>query len=104
MLFRSAHEDAHCNTGEFHLVEAVQQLRNEGGSGTGVIQDLAQSEATEVTNEAIGGCWREGERVAPKPPLEDDYRVAGSYCPYQCESALSSCETRIEEGLQARRR
>lgn len=44
-VYKSTHQDAHRYARELHLVEAVQQLRNEGGSRTGVVQDLPESKA-----------------------------------------------------------
>ena len=93
----TAHEDADGDTCELHLVEAVEQLRDEGRAGRRGIEDVHEAEVSEVANEAIRGRAGEGEGVAPEEPVEDDDGVGSRDCPNEGESGLAPREAGVEE-------
>ena len=53
-----------------YLIERVKKVWNQRGAGTWVGHSLHQAEVAKVTDESVGGGWRESERVAPEVPLK----------------------------------
>ena len=58
--------------GEHHLVEGVEEAGDEGGALGRGSEDFSKAEVGEVADVRVAGFDREGERVAPEVPLEDD--------------------------------
>ncbi|KAI6770237.1 hypothetical protein HG530_004866 [Fusarium avenaceum] len=62
------------DSAEHHLVERVEQSRDEGRSNRGSAPDLHETEVLKVADERVVGGCREGEGETPEVPLEDDDR------------------------------
>lgn len=91
----SAHDKSGCDGAELHLVERVQELRDEGRARRGDGEGVHKTEVVQVTDETVGCSRAEGQRVAPEIPLEDD-DGEGHHCdPNQRKGGFSSGKTRI---------
>ena len=62
-----------CGDGaEHHLVEGVEESRDEWRADRGRAPDVHEAEMMKVTDEGISRVLAEGKRVSPKVPLEND--------------------------------
>lgn len=83
---------------EHHLVKRVEQGGDERRADRGGGPDLHEAKVREVANEAVVGGGAEGEREAPKVPLEDDDAKGHHDYPEHGEGGFAAGETRVEEG------
>ena len=82
---------------ELHLVERVQQLRDQRRTRAGSTKHALETKLVEVADEAV--CrGAERERVTPEVPLEGDDGGREHTRPNQGQSGLSARKTRVEEG------
>lgn len=97
-LSNSTDRESSSDSEEHHLVERVQKSRDERRAGRGSSPDLHETEVTHITDEGVAGGGREGKRVSPEIPLEDDDGKGHHDDPEHGEGGLSAGETGVEEG------
>lgn len=81
-----------------YLVEGVEELGNQGGTGRWCPERVAEAEVVEVADEAVCGGAAESQRVAPEVPLEDNDAEGHHDHPDERQGRLSAGETGVEEG------
>lgn len=86
-------EGLSCN----HLVESIEQLRNQWAARTRRSQSVHQSKMLQVSDKPTNPRGRKGERVAPEVPLKCDDRETGHTGPEHRKSGFPSSKAGVKE-------
>lgn len=97
-LGNSTNGESGSDSAEHHLIERVEQSRDERRANRRSTPYFLKSKMLHVADEAVAGVTAEGERVSPKVPLKDDNGKRHHCDPEHGEGGFTTGESGVEEG------